>query len=289
MTSPSVLVSCLNLNEILNQGGQANGGARFVAYVITAGTSSIVRDGAALDMVEALAPMIVNNAWNYVDGSTPKNIRADNLYSGPVDKLGVAIWAVSWVQKTDLAIFDTSSLDNFESLYSYQDQVIANGVDDIEGIQELYHNAVGVLAMRSPAVTELDGTATYVGIEGRTEFYELLAYLMDSPGYSILRYTGTTSASCDMFGEGSIKVDTNASVTIALVKYSEDSGAYVATVLDTMVVNATAGATHGFRVSADATALAYDANYPGYITIEAKASVACELTVQKLTLSAKAV
>ena len=50
-------------------------------------------------LAAVIADRASGNVWGRDDLDSPTALRADNLYSGVVEKRGVAIWAVTWRQK----------------------------------------------------------------------------------------------------------------------------------------------------------------------------------------------
>lgn len=67
-------------------------------YVVTRDTPASPRDKAALATVTALTTIVPENRWGLDYAERPEGMRADNLYSGDVDKLGLALWAMTWLQ-----------------------------------------------------------------------------------------------------------------------------------------------------------------------------------------------
>jgi len=64
--------------------------------------------------------------------SMPSSVRADNLYNGAIDQLGVAIWSVTWSQQWYIdEEIDLSTLDDFITFGLKG--VIAEGSPEIEG------------------------------------------------------------------------------------------------------------------------------------------------------------
>ena len=77
---------------------------QLAAFVLTRDHKRLEREAAALAIVERLALLIPYQRWNYSKALIPTNLQVDNLFSGPIDKQGVALWAVSWQQILRLGI-----------------------------------------------------------------------------------------------------------------------------------------------------------------------------------------
>ena len=78
---------------------------RFAAFVVTRDRAaqrpkekSLPRGKAARSIVYVLLLLIPRARWGLTDIGAAENLRAVNLYSGEVDKAGVALWAVTWRQ-----------------------------------------------------------------------------------------------------------------------------------------------------------------------------------------------
>jgi phage gp37-like protein len=78
--------------------GQVEINLRLAAFVITGDRNGLSRDEAALAIVEALAIHIPMQRWGMVGVSDATKVKADNLYSGMIDRQGVSLWAVGWEQ-----------------------------------------------------------------------------------------------------------------------------------------------------------------------------------------------
>ena len=84
-----------------------------------------------------LLQIIDSNDWGSDDVvEDPANIKAQNLYSGTIDKTGVAMWAITWIQKIRLGeTFDMGELDDF--LRAIGESVNDDGMTLIESQTEL--------------------------------------------------------------------------------------------------------------------------------------------------------
>ena len=74
---------------------------QFSAVVICADRKGVDRHQEALNIVETLASLIPYATWGdrqRFRAVEPKNITADNLYSGDIRGKGIAMWALSWKQ-----------------------------------------------------------------------------------------------------------------------------------------------------------------------------------------------
>lgn len=100
--TPAILVSMLKVSDPDNQDESF---AEFVCWVMyRADSLDRLYDG-VLKIISALIPVIrgIDADWAYNDG---KNIQAESLYSGPLDRLNITLWAVKWKWRLRGPVFD---------------------------------------------------------------------------------------------------------------------------------------------------------------------------------------
>ena len=98
---PGLRVGVLGLNGIQPRGRDGwQADLRWSAYVFTTDTATTDRLTLAVDTVETLLKHLVSGAtWN-LPCQPPQldSIQAETLYTGHVNLLSVALWAVAWTQ-----------------------------------------------------------------------------------------------------------------------------------------------------------------------------------------------
>lgn len=100
--APAILVACTGMARM--QSWQA--GARwkadlgFALYVFGADTASAGRDVLALDTAFDLMTWLPEQRWGLPEADLPArdSFAADNLYTGTVNILRVAVWGLTWTQ-----------------------------------------------------------------------------------------------------------------------------------------------------------------------------------------------
>lgn len=112
----SIRVCALRVTNIQQQAGGVIGNVDFAAYIMTTDHFGYSRDTRA-EVITGLVTRLLcrRTAGKEMQAeAAPREIRADNLYSGNIDDLGVCIWCVTWSQlyRTDEDI-DISTLDDF--------------------------------------------------------------------------------------------------------------------------------------------------------------------------------
>lgn len=107
--APAVLVAAVSVPSLADDKTQTVQ-VRWAAFIITRDTPTASRDVAALDYAEALMRTVRRNTWGLDNVQNPERIAADNLYSGPLDRQGIALWAVSWQQGINLRHTDIAQL-----------------------------------------------------------------------------------------------------------------------------------------------------------------------------------
>lgn len=224
LKSPAALVAVLG-GPLDREGTQAVGGVRLAVFIVTRGTSEDQRDSAALILVEAVAGLVSENKWAYADAKAPESMRIDNLYSGVIDRQGVALWSVSWVQRADLAIFDQAdfdALDDFHLANVKWDLAQKDGVIDMEDdiwLNGEFMSAYGHIYISTPAATAISVADTYQKLAGATTLKTSpTAIDFDMPADNRLRHTGTVTKPMLVGASGSITVSADAKVTLALAE-----------------------------------------------------------------------
>ena len=74
---------------------------QFGAFVVTRDSPGLKRGQAARSIVYVLLLLLPRARWGFFSAAgigAAEQVRAANLYSGEVDKAGVALWAVTWRQ-----------------------------------------------------------------------------------------------------------------------------------------------------------------------------------------------
>ena len=98
--TPAVLVAVVNGGSA---DGRANGQlelkAQIAAFVLTEDARGNDRDAAALSVAEEVIISVAGWSWKGAGkAKMPKDVKLESLYSGKLDRRGVALLAVSWTQ-----------------------------------------------------------------------------------------------------------------------------------------------------------------------------------------------
>ena len=110
-----VRIAALRVTSYEHIGGRVVGNVSFAAYVFTADQYGYQKDQRAEVVVGKLVKALIGRGGPATAYSRPENFRADNMYSGAIDELGVALWAVTWNQQWYLDVpIDLSKLDDFK-------------------------------------------------------------------------------------------------------------------------------------------------------------------------------
>lgn len=94
----------------------------WAAYVMTQDKSGFSKDESAMILSSAICKRIAGNLWNRDDLDSPYAIRADNLYSGSLERnKAIALWAVTWRQVWMPEDIDLSSIDDLLNVVTHFD------------------------------------------------------------------------------------------------------------------------------------------------------------------------
>jgi hypothetical protein len=99
-----------------------SGDVDFVAYVFCTEQYSYSRDQRAEVIATRLAKAMLANKGVPTANKKATNVNMDNLYSGDIDGLGLALWSVTWSQNWVLdAPMDMNELNDFETFHASTD------------------------------------------------------------------------------------------------------------------------------------------------------------------------
>ena len=96
---PAVRVALMGMPATVHlDTGEKEVKVRLAAFIITGDKRQLQKDEAALAIVESLLVLVLGQRWGITGTTAAKNVKADNLFSGNVERQGVAMWAVTWEQ-----------------------------------------------------------------------------------------------------------------------------------------------------------------------------------------------
>lgn len=102
--APGLRVVCLGLNRYQIAGRRRWSAAlRWSVFCVGADGPATDRDVLAMDLANRLIDLLPGNLWGLTVGECQPpeldSLTAENLYSGHVNNLRVAFWAVAWSQR----------------------------------------------------------------------------------------------------------------------------------------------------------------------------------------------
>lgn len=229
LKSPACLVALMG-GPLAREGGSPTGEPTLFAFVVTGGSSSTKRNRAAIILVEEVIRLVANNSWKYECAQAPNGMRMDNLYSGEIDKEGVALWSVSWSQRTDIATFDPddptaqatidANLADFKEMHFDIEPQPAEGIAvPLAGAVQLrgqFMSAYGHIFVSTPLATAIATADTYQKAAGTTT--AKLLDEVDMPSAGRLRHKGVIAKPFMVTIKLSAAVDADAKVTFAIAK-----------------------------------------------------------------------
>jgi hypothetical protein len=275
--SPAIFVAVLGVDEISND-GVTTGRVRIGAFVVTKGTSAILRDTDALNLSEAVMGHASNNLWAYGNAKAPKDVVGRNLYTSALDKQNIALWAVTWTQRADLSI-PADTFDNLYTIHTDFENFPTDGVADYPTTVQprgTYMSFYGHIYVSASAGTAIAASDTYQKLGGTTTLK--LNDEFDMPVSGRLRHTGSVIRPCKVSASGSITVSSDAKVTVALAE------------------NGTVDANTEQEINATAAGGAFSLNLEGILNLDendyaevwVKADSTVTVTATKLNLVAAA-
>lgn len=103
--TPAIVVSLMKIDAQAAEGGLPLCHVWVSAMVLAADKASIRKDVGAMRVVDLLLNVVCRwprQFWGLTDVKAPEDCKALNCYTKDIDAEGVAIWAVTWVQKIEL-------------------------------------------------------------------------------------------------------------------------------------------------------------------------------------------
>ncbi|TCT70705.1 hypothetical protein [Vibrio crassostreae] len=127
-----VRVAALRVQQYETVGNRLIGNVNFAAYVFTTDQFGYEKDLRSEVVAGKLVRELMDRSALPTSYGRVENVRSDNLYSGEIDKLGIAIWSVTWSQQWYLdEEIDLSTLDDFIT-FGLKGE-IADGAPTIDG------------------------------------------------------------------------------------------------------------------------------------------------------------
>ncbi|MEZ8134782.1 hypothetical protein ACED34_04505 [Vibrio splendidus] len=131
-----VRIAALRVPQYETVGNRLIGNVNLVAYVFTTDQFGYEKDLRAEVVAGKLVRELMDRSALPTSYGRVENVRSDNLYSGEIDKLGIAIWSVTWSQQWYLdEEIDLSTLDDFIT-FGLKGE-IADGAPTIDGEVQL--------------------------------------------------------------------------------------------------------------------------------------------------------
>lgn len=132
LAAPAGYVAALGAEYVQSQPQNLMAEVAWAFFVVTRGTSIETRDKQALAVIYAAMRRIVGNRWGNDLAQVAKNVRWENLYSGTLDKTGLALHAVLWTQAVEVVDENPTTLDDFVTLFAEYDLAEADNIVDAD-------------------------------------------------------------------------------------------------------------------------------------------------------------
>lgn len=96
--APAVRLAVLGTRPSVEAGtGESDYNVIVAAYVVTRDAPGLPRGKGAMAIATALLALVPGNEWGLSVGP-PRDVRAENLYSGKLQGTGLCLWGVTWLQ-----------------------------------------------------------------------------------------------------------------------------------------------------------------------------------------------
>lgn len=96
---PAVRVALMGAPTVnILETGENEAALKLAAFIVTGDRRQLPKEDSALAIVESLLVLIPAQRWGVKGVHDARMVKADNLFSGNVERQGVAMWAVTWEQ-----------------------------------------------------------------------------------------------------------------------------------------------------------------------------------------------
>lgn len=120
--APAAYVAALGiLSAEKDNNGRVEVDASMAVFLVTRAAAGAAKDAAMLVLSTAALILIADNDWGLAETQNPRDVRAQNLYTGTIDKQGVALWGITWRQQVTVDQLDDSLLADLKTVHAEWD------------------------------------------------------------------------------------------------------------------------------------------------------------------------
>ena len=117
--APAAHVAVLGvLSAEKDNSGRVEVDASMAVFLATKAAPGTARDAAMLVLSTAALILIPDNLWGLEETQHPRDIRGQNLFTGTLEKQGVALWGITWRQQVTVDELDDSLLDDLKTVHA---------------------------------------------------------------------------------------------------------------------------------------------------------------------------
>lgn len=103
--APAIRVAVLRIASIAwIDTGELDATVEVAAFIVTRDEPRLPRDAAALALVQNVLVAVHAGRWGVKAVQAARPAKAENLYSGALQKNGVALWGVTWTTKLRMGV-----------------------------------------------------------------------------------------------------------------------------------------------------------------------------------------
>ena len=140
--APAVLLACLGTGRFKQvETDEVDIPLNCTAFVLTKDERGLPRETGVINISEVLLTWLPGRRWNMPNVSPPSGLMSQNLFGKQLGKMGVTLWAVSWVQNIRLGVnvWEGQAPIISEIYAGYSPEIGAAHEPDYERIEEPVH------------------------------------------------------------------------------------------------------------------------------------------------------
>lgn len=134
--NPAVLVSCRGFrNPMMLAVDELHATVQWVVYVLTSDRPQLPRGQSGSVLVSAIAAILDDQRWG-VDAGAPEDVVGRNITTNEIDKAGICLWSVAWLQAVPVAEPVAVTYDSLNEIFGTHELGTEDRATDLISIDQ---------------------------------------------------------------------------------------------------------------------------------------------------------
>lgn len=115
--NPAVLVSCRGFrNPMMLEADELHATVQWVVYVLTTDRPQLPRGRSGAVLASTVAALLDDQRWG-IDAGAPEDVVGRNITSNEIDKAGICLWSIAWLQAVPIAEPVATTYDRLNEIF----------------------------------------------------------------------------------------------------------------------------------------------------------------------------